>query len=591
MINVSNDYIKACEARTRDSYIIVKYGLYNRKAKASISGLVASDKQPFSNLSDTFDENTTANNFITCEPNRVVLDNTFQFIFDKTKTSNLQSVGYWSGTLSTSTGMYRNNPSITYSFNQKIQFTPLTLYFQEVIESFVVVYKLENEIVFTRQIDNNKELIVETTSTSDNPNIMFDEITITFSKSATGVRYVKLNEVNFGIYGTFTNSQIKELDIIDEISVNGSDLPSNSCTLSIIDKDGEFDLLNPYNKLTQLKERQTVNVYHYLRVNGVYREVPLGSFLLKNVNSSERQTLKIECYDATYFMDKSYIGSKIYVNASIETILNDLFDYFNFTNYLIDSSVDNILLSGYIPNCDMREALRLIVEAGQCIVNVNRYGQVYISKGKSTPDKVFSRSEMASLNSQNTLYNNIIDVSEYSIGNLGNELVEVYNGQITTGANTIEFDEVVDPDSIAISYPSTTATTTISKKSCKGCIINVDYVINPTDIIIKAKIYEEKKSIKRFIKDETLTLDESQIQSVDNHLITSSNSKSIGEWKLNSGEFTYNFNCLSLPYIETGDTCTIDTKYKDYSGNKIYKNFVVSKIEYTQAIKQTIEGE
>ena len=83
MINVSEAYRKACESPIRQSYFVIKYGLYDKEAKNKISSVNAS-KWAFSNLLQTYDEIKEHNiDYISCEPNRVNLNGSFAFIKDK----------------------------------------------------------------------------------------------------------------------------------------------------------------------------------------------------------------------------------------------------------------------------------------------------------------------------------------------------------------------------------------------------------------------------------------------------------------------------------------------------------------------------
>ena len=81
MINVSQAYKDACESNNRQSYVIAKYGAYNKNAKGQISSVV-SNSQEFSNIYKTYNEIKITNfNYISCEPDRVKLNNSFYFSF------------------------------------------------------------------------------------------------------------------------------------------------------------------------------------------------------------------------------------------------------------------------------------------------------------------------------------------------------------------------------------------------------------------------------------------------------------------------------------------------------------------------------
>lgn len=599
MIQVSEAYRKACESPTRVSYFSVKYGLYDKQAKTKISNVV-SEKQLFSNISETYDEiKSHTLNYISCEPNRVKLDDTFAFVQDKTTTTNRnQKIAYWSNEMSNNLGAFSNgNPTIVYIFSSEIDFTDLTLYFQEIVSDMKIKYYLNNVVVYTKNIVNNNKLEFQTI---DNTSLLttnyFDKLELEFIKTKEPYRYVKFNEIDFGVYQTFRNDEIKSLDIVDEMSIDSSELSSNGCNLTIKDTKSEYDILNPYNKLNMLQERQELGVYHYLKVGNSFKEIPLGIFLLKNIYS-ENQELKLECYDDIYFMNQIYYGSKFYDNVECSQVFTDLFNYFGYTNdkYVIDDELQGIKLTGYISNVEMRESLRLIAEASGCVVNKTRYGITYIFKTYDSAIKLFKNDNYDNITFTKNLYNNVIDITEYNYNAISINVEELFNATLNIGTYTINFSKYPIVYSMYEDNPNllksdSSANYNIIELGCVSCKIEV--YSNNTNVILQGKYYIESKKTQTFKKNPNVIIDEYAITKVDNHLITSSNSQDIANWKLiDRSEIKYSFDYLMTPYIECGDTCKIETKYKDLQGNIIKKSFIPTYINFTNSIKQSFEGE
>ena len=67
----------------------------------------------------------------------------------------------------------------------------------------------------------------------------------------------KIDEINFGEINLFQNTDIQDIDIINEASLDNSDIIYNSANITIIDKNNDFDILNPNNKLSILNTRNT----------------------------------------------------------------------------------------------------------------------------------------------------------------------------------------------------------------------------------------------------------------------------------------------------------------------------------------------
>lgn len=579
MIQVSEEYKKACEDSTRKSYVIAKYGIFNKLAKGQISN-VESEKKAFSNINKTYNEiKDTKYNYISCEPNRVLLDDNFYFLANKEVANEKELIAFWSNELSNANGLFTTNPKITYEFTQNIAFTELTLYFQEICVEFDVRYYLDETLVALREIRNNTSLIPTTEGAITLSDVYFNKIEIEFIKTNEPYRYIKFNEIDFGVYELFTNEQIIDYNILEELSIDSSELSSNSFNLIIDDEQGQYDILNPDNKLNKLQERQEISFYHYLQVGNEFKEMPLGTFLLKKFNVKDMR-LEIEAYDDTYFMNKVYYGSKFYKDVEVKQILQDLFEYFNYVNYKIDDELNGIKLTGYIPNVEFREALRLICEASCAVINKTRFGETYIFKTYDNVAKNFTRNIIFKENPNRNLFNNVVDVVEYNFGSK-TENAEIYNATLPIGKHTVLFTKF-PVDETTIIKGTVNYDYTILEKYSTSCVIDVRV---ETNVVLKGTLYNTTSIVKRIVKDENVVFDDYAISKVDNKLITSLNSVGVGQWKLSRNDIKYNFETLQLPYIEVGDTCTYSTKYNT---NNV---FIPTRIEFSKSIRENIEGE
>lgn len=602
MIPVTENYRLACKSPIRNSYFLLKYGLYDKKAKSKINMVTMPNAQAFSNPNQTFDEiKTNVLDYISCEPNRVRLNDTFTFIQDKNTIATTQNVGYWSKELSNENGTFTDNPYLIYYFNNEIGFADLTLYFQDVVSDFKVYYYLTSggtdKLVVTRSVQNNTELIVQTNDEiTITGAIKFNKIKIEFIKTLDPYRFIKFEEVDFGIYRTFTYDEIETIDIIEEFSIDSSELSSNSMNITIKDYNNEYNVLNTNNKLSLLQERQEITAYYYLKVGLNFKEISLGTYLLKNIETGA-QELKLECYDDTYFMNKTYYGSLFYKNEKMSKILQDIFTYFNYTNYELASELDNIRLTGYIPGVEMKEAIRLVAEAGQCVVVKNRYGITRIFKNFDNSVKLFTTSEYEDMVATKNLYDTVIETIEYNYTD-GTEEVELYNDTLEkAGTYNILFNSVPlmyekykdNFNALKGTIENVENNYTITSLSATGCTIVTRY--DNQQVLLKGYVYTENKKTIRKSKNADVIADESTINTIDNCLITANNSNNVVDWKLSRSDIKYNFNCLLTPYIENGDKCKIQIPFKDKNGNYVRKEFIPTNLTFSNSIRQSIEGE
>lgn len=598
MINVSEDYKNACNKNVISSYVVSKIGFYDKEAKGSINSVTSTNKLSICDLSKTYNNIKTSNiNYITCEPNRVKLDGSF--VFMKWGSNSNTDIAYWSDNVSNGNGDFSTTISIEYTFSKQISFTFLSLHFQEVCTDLDINYYLNNELVYTRQIRGNN-LLSFGTYDSENPNPIqyFDKISIVFLKTKEPYRRIRFNEIDFGSYETIEKDKITELSMIKECSIDSSDLPSSSCNITIRDDKGDYDILNPNNKLRFLQERQEISLYHYLKVKNQYKEVSLGTFYLKNFNYSNRK-LELECYDITYFMNQTYYESPFYINGSATKILTDIFNKMNYDSkkYNISSELDKIYLTGYIPVVDFKEALRMVAEACNAIITIDNYGVIKISKLPNNDDsaKDFQLKEISDSKPTQNLYNNVIDITEYLYSiNINDE--KIYSKTMNKGKYIIEFTKfpivysLYENNFDLLKYDNGHKSK-YNILSLGACACTIEVLEDNTNVELMAKIYIKEISVKRFQKDNLNSNDEYSIGKIDNKFINYLNAENLANWKLNKQEISYSFKSNIIPYLELGDKCTQEIPYKTNTGEQIKKDFVITKLELNLGIKQNVGGE
>ena len=584
MIQVSQTYKEACESNNRPkSYIVAKIGSFDRTVKGKVSSITASNKKEFSNLPKLFNEVKATNyKYITCEPDRVVLDNTFYFIQDKTKPTETENIAYWSFYASTEectfpTRPANRTPSLTITFNEQIKLTDLTFYFQEVCARFTITFFIDGNSVYTYEFNDNNSL-TPTTSFGETSNVYFNKITIKFLKTKEPFRLIKLNEIDFGNYMSFASGKVLDYSIIDEISLNGSELSSNSLSISIKDENNEFDILNPKSKLHLLQEKQEISVFHYLKLPNNTVEVPLGSFLLSDITVNNN-ILQLEAYDDIYFLNDNYYGSRYYQNISVKQILLDLFNYFNYTNYVIEENVENIKLTGYVPIVSFREALRIIVEASCLCVKKDRNGKTNIFQLKDDVVKILDNRKFIKETPKKQLNKTIYNVKEYNYSNIVNN-TNLYSSELKASESIyiIQFNEFpIIPASLHKETTNDDYEITASYANC--CFIKVK---NDTTVSLLGTTV--KPTINVVSEKSTYNILNNIYEEVDNPLITKNNSLQVYNWKNSFEQIEYNFRTLMMPYLEVGDTCEYKTKYNTT------KEIVLTRLEFSNSIMQEIEA-
>lgn len=573
MIEVSAAYKEAAKKNFRNSYMTANFGIFDKEAKTKIDNITAL-KQPFSDINKIMNEIKGTNyNYITCEPGRVKLDGTFYFLRNKTLTNTNEFAAYWSSVMSGADGLFITNPKIVITLDENIQAIPITLYFHEVVKKFKVTYKSGDTVLQVFEVANNTdESLTVPESVEEMVFSEFNKVEFEFIETAEPFRYVKVNEFDFGFVESFTSEEIIDIDVLDNLDLKSQTLQSNQLTLTVKNR-GSYDIYNPISKLRYLQERQEMTVYHWLKVNGDFHQVPLGTFLLKDYESSN-QIIRFTCYDDLFFMNKIYYGSKFYQNETVETILMDLFNYFNYTKYTIEDDVRVKRLTGYVPQVQFREALRIIAEAAGAGVVKKRDGITHIFDYDfiSSDDvvEVFERKDLFNEKLTKNLYNNVIDVVENFYNTFENKLI--YKATLEPGTYYVMYED----------YPAinVTANIPLSTIYATSAVLTVTAT---TTVEIYGDVYNEKKVVHR-IRKSLIAVDEYAVDKVDNPLITT-NYSSIAAWKLERSDLFKDLEVLNLPYLEVGDLVQFENNY----GNLI--NVRLSQINITASLKQVIGGE
>ena len=147
MIQVSEEYKKACKSPIRQSYNIIKYGLYNKEAKTKINSYSSSSNQIFSNIPQIYDENKEKQyDYISCEKDRVILNNNFVFIKDKTKIKHPLNT-YEIGLCNTKAGIPYHDPNLSFDSKDIMELREYEFRHSDLMSSskYMKIRSLKNE--------------------------------------------------------------------------------------------------------------------------------------------------------------------------------------------------------------------------------------------------------------------------------------------------------------------------------------------------------------------------------------------------------------------------------------------------------------
>ena len=521
----------------------VVYGAYDLTGKSSTTPSTT-DKQDFSNISDTLVGVTDFTRSTILESNHWLLDGETKYF--PTDTSK-RRWGWWSLSQSNDEGYFENNPTLVYTWKENHKSVGLQLVFGEPVIEFRINWyngngTLIDTYTYTNEDYTNNVYRIE--HGVQNYRKIEIEVLKTFPN-----HYAKIYSVGFGLEYIWNNELIN-ISVNESISATTQEIQSNQAVISINDIDNNYNKYNPQNKLVYLQEGQRMEVKTSTSVNGANEFVPLGIFYLTSWGNPTQYTAEFVANDLIMKLDGQYYRGKYYENFPAQTIIKDMFDDYNLyveddAQYVIADNVKDVQLTGYIPIMSYREALQQICFALGAVCKVNREGKIYIYRLEDIDvvETIGYDKKQYNGDNEQTRYGSV-SITEYTY-KVKEESETIFEGEVS-GDQTIVFSTPATNISIKGTYSSYVAyANSLDIFGASGTIVVTG---KPYDIYEK-KVTKSKEDIPLGITVQNLDVD-------GIYLIGNSNTSDyVSNWLLGAIEhnITNEFKWLGNPAIEIGD--------------------------------------
>lgn len=271
----------------------------------------------------------------------------------------------------------------------------------------------------------------------------YGKFKIEFLETELPYRKVKLQYILFGVDLDWVDEFIKTAKIKEDIDPTSQTLSINTATLTIIDKNNEFDITRDVGAWKSIQKNQQIMLYE--TVDGVKQD--MGTYFIDRFTFKENQ-VSFDMIDAIGLMDKyTFDQGAIYDQKKAGLILEEIFDTAHITNYSISDEVYNTKLNGWLEIQTCREALQMVAIACGAQADTSRSNtvKVYI------PDR-----DMHSIISKDRKFlGTEVSLSDYYSGIRIKYCTykrtytnQVYLGQLDAGTHKIIFNKPVDPTTI-----------------------------------------------------------------------------------------------------------------------------------------------
>ena len=381
------------------------------------------------------------------------MDGTFQMMSDELV------VGWWSGKLADSSGVFARKPYIELSFGMR----PIVFWrvigdekLHQYPVDFTLQYKRNGTIVKTDTITGNTEVEVIV-----NPKIAdITSVRMTISKWSTPNACAKILRFFERVYETYEGKDLLSFEVGEELcsSEGNYNINSDSMTVSIYNEDRKFD--KGYLRTLMLLDRK---LYPFIGIEngGKIEFKPLGVFYSDEWDiPQDSQWVKCTATDRLMRLQiKTYVGFPLVENVSLYEIAEDILTKMgvNPTEYQITERLkDFVVEMALLPKTTGWDALQEIANAGLCKVFIDRENRIVIkceddapvnSRIEINPGNMFSYKSNISL----TDFSNSVSV-DYCEISIKDDIIDVAESEIRLEPNETKMITIDYTSEVA--YPS-----------------------------------------------------------------------------------------------------------------------------------------
>jgi hypothetical protein len=418
----------------------VSFGLYAQTIKQDSTFAFDEDLQPFSKILDLKTGNVTNKPFATYEQNYWLLDGNYKF---KPTTDTTIHIGLMGLDMSDSSGTFDVPPTLTITFASVHSMDAMTLRGSQVSDDYassihIAYYDAANALI--------EEADYSPTSwefSTDEEVADFKKIELTFNSTNKPYRYLRLTEINFGRLIYFTGADIKSCSVVEEFNPLSIELPVDTCELRLFSNNAAFSIISPTGDYSELKNKQPLDIYETVGNENFY----IGQFFLDTwENVSENEILfkaidMIGVLETVPYLGGLWVtGDEMPAGELLEIIMGAID-----TPYDLDPDLYDVLITGWMPVTNYREALQQITFAIGAFITCARSGALQINKIVLAKDLVsydytILKSDKGA--EQSLKLKTLVTGTEVTAHNYvtNTTITQLYKGTLAIGVHTIIFN-------------------------------------------------------------------------------------------------------------------------------------------------------
>ncbi|NLC27109.1 MAG: hypothetical protein GX777_10940 [Fastidiosipila sp.] len=393
MYPVSNEYKDATYAPIRTMKGRVTFDISDVTAAGDVNNIATSQEFILSNKQQLINKNREQTyNLATWEPNRFKLDGSFTFPDDTIE--NNKEMGYVSNVLCGADGVFDPYQTISFTFNEPHSSMGLTITFDarnnEYASDFTVTaYDANNDVIDTVEVVGNTEV----QAVPIGQLYQYKKIEIVIKKWCKPYRRARVVEVDFGVVRVYSDNSLIKMNLIEEMDIMTSTLPSPEFKFTVDNANREFNILNPQGFYKYLQQRQQVIPEIGVVIEGATEFVKLGEYLLWEWISDEgSMTATFTARTVLDLMSSfEYENLAPKTNYSLYDMAEEIFTLCGIENYEIDTELQSIKTLGLVKKTNCKNILQMISIAGMCNVWVTRSNVIMLKQSHTSIDDPVDR--------------------------------------------------------------------------------------------------------------------------------------------------------------------------------------------------------
>lgn len=394
MYNVSNAYKQEIRKELMEQgFVRITFGIIDPDATsdAEVSTTAGTDYSQVPRYEGTYDAIVPYGTF---EDNIWILDGMSRFKPEDSVEYNYQ--GFVGASLSDADGNYTSKPALTITFDQDVYaFRGISLTFDKLRgnrpKTVTIVGSLGGTENYRKTVPVNSVDFYYEGNIPSSGNFV-DKIQIIFDNTAVPDRRMRVEYLILGVTKVLTNDDISSASWERANDLMNTSIPQMSFSWQFIDENGDYNPDNPEGLFGLLEANQPVKFeFGQTLEDGSVEWILSGNYLTDGAPtveaSSSLSTVSFKAVSHLERLNEIYyygaIGTYTLFQLTTEVLtfaFGGTVDPNGTPYFIVDESLKQIKTSCPLPMEECKVLLQLIANAGMCVLDENRNGQVTITK-------------------------------------------------------------------------------------------------------------------------------------------------------------------------------------------------------------------